>query len=69
MIVKLIILLFIVWFGFRIYQSVQNKKQENITTTKVQDMVSCQTCGIHLPASEALKEGGKYFCSQDHLPK
>lgn len=69
MIVKLIILLFIIWLGFRIYHSMQNIKKEKITTTKIQDMVSCETCGIHLPADEAIKNGGKFFCSREHLPK
>ena len=69
MIVKLIILILVVWFGFRIYQAIQSKKLENPAPKKALDMVSCDKCGIHIPANEAIKSGEKYFCSQNHLPK
>ena len=29
-------------------------------------MVKCAFCGVHLPQSEALKEGENTFCSQEH---
>ena len=69
MIVKLFILIIIVWFGFRVYQALQIKKQDRHPSQKAQDMVSCETCGIHVPIEEALKDGDKYFCSKHHLPK
>jgi uncharacterized protein len=34
---------------------------------KVEDMVRCSHCGIHLPKSEGLLADGKYFCSKSHL--
>jgi len=69
MIIKLIILFIIIWFGVRIYTALQAKKAKNTTVKKVQDMVSCGTCGIHSPVDEAIKVGDKYYCSQKHLPK
>jgi len=69
MIIKFIILAIIVWFGLRVYQALQSKKAEILESKKAQDMVSCDKCGIHLPASEALKNGDKFFCSQEHFPK
>ena len=69
MIIKLIILAIIVWFGLRIYQTLQVKKQGKTPARKAQDMVSCDNCGIHIPANEALKNGDKFFCSREHLPK
>ena len=69
MIVKLIILFLIIWFGLRIYLAIQAKKTRNIPVKKVQDMVSCGKCGIHTPVDEAIKVGDKFFCSQEHLPK
>ena len=69
MIVKLIVLLLLIWIGFRIYSLIQKKSSGSSTKTIVQDMVSCEKCGIHLPVDEALKIGDKYFCSKDHLPK
>ena len=29
-------------------------------------MVPCAVCELHLPASEAVHEGGQYFCSREH---
>lgn len=67
MIVKLIILFIAIWFGLRIYRLYQAKKNIGTRPENIQDMVSCDKCGIHIPANEALKSGNKYYCSQDHL--
>ena len=32
-----------------------------------EDMVRCRVCGVHLPASEAVKSRGEFFCSREHL--
>jgi len=29
-------------------------------------MVSCATCGLHLPRGEALLLGDRYFCCEEH---
>ena len=68
MIVKLIILFIIIWFGVRIYLAIQAKKTKNTSVKRVQDMVSCETCGVHIPVDEAIKVGNEYFCSKEHLP-
>jgi uncharacterized protein len=31
-----------------------------------EDMVRCARCGVHLPRSESLMSGGKFFCSEEH---
>lgn len=31
-----------------------------------QEMVTCARCGVHLPASEAVGEGTRRYCSADH---
>lgn len=33
---------------------------------KVEAMVQCQQCGVHLPQSEALVTQNQHFCSDDH---
>jgi uncharacterized protein len=33
---------------------------------KVQSMVSCQLCGLHLPDADALPGRGGVFCSEAH---
>jgi uncharacterized protein len=29
-------------------------------------MVSCAHCGLHIPASESMQAGGRYYCSDEH---
>ncbi len=31
-----------------------------------EDMVRCIYCGVHLPRSEAIMSGGKYYCCEAH---
>ena len=31
-----------------------------------QDMVRCAHCGVHLPASDAVRAGGRSYCGPDH---
>ena len=30
------------------------------------DMVRCAHCGLHIPASEAIRADGKTYCSDEH---
>ena len=66
MVVKFILLMIFVWLGFRIYQTLQVKKQRKVTLEKSQDMVSCEKCGVHVPVNEATKLNNKFYCSPDH---
>jgi uncharacterized protein len=29
-------------------------------------MVACTRCGVNLPTSEALEDGGLFYCSEEH---
>ena len=31
-----------------------------------EQMVNCSQCGLYLPQSEAIAEGGEYFCCAEH---
>ncbi len=31
-----------------------------------EDMVRCVHCGVHLPRSESIMSGGKFYCSEEH---
>ncbi|WP_374048252.1 MULTISPECIES: PP0621 family protein [Thiothrix] len=48
-------------------QSLKQKHQQSsgkITTNT--RMVRCEHCGLHVPAPEAISQGGKHFCSLEH---
>jgi uncharacterized protein len=34
-----------------------------------EQMVNCSHCGLYLPQSEAIAEGGKFFCCAEHRRK
>ena len=31
------------------------------------EMVRCETCGVHLPETEAVRANATYYCSVEHL--
>jgi uncharacterized protein len=79
---RLIFIGLIVWFGIYIFK--RSIGQSNPTTTKqdqsandeniksaekIEDMVQCATCAVHLPRSEAFMVGGRFYCSQAHIQR
>jgi uncharacterized protein len=36
-------------------------------SAEVTRMVRCASCGVHVPQSEALRQGEDFFCSRKHL--
>jgi hypothetical protein len=77
---RLIFIGLIVWFGIYIFK--RSIGQSNSTTTrqdqsvdeehiksagKIEDMVQCATCAVHLPRSEAFMVGGRLYCCQAHI--
>ena len=69
MIVRFFILALLVWLGFRLYKIYQKKSSGTASKAIIQDMVSCDKCGMHIPFDEALNVNNKYYCSREHLPK
>jgi len=47
----------------------QSKTASNGASEKVEDMVQCAHCAVHLPRSEAFLVNGKIYCSKNHIPK
>jgi uncharacterized protein len=33
---------------------------------KAEEMVRCKECGVYMPRSEAVKQGGEFWCSTEH---
>jgi uncharacterized protein len=46
--------------------SAQPRVEQKPSPRPLKDMVRCETCGLHLPVDESIKEGGHYFCSIEH---
>jgi uncharacterized protein len=43
----------------------QSARQDTPAATS-EDMVRCTRCGVHLPKSESILAGGKFYCSDAH---
>lgn len=62
------------WGGAR-FLSILQRKQEAARLSRAAEerrqeaVVSCATCGIYIPASEAVMVGKKSYCCPDHRPK
>jgi formylmethanofuran dehydrogenase subunit E len=63
---KLILFLLLAYVIYRWLSSaavpVEAKTQDETTET----MLVCTRCGVHFPSSEAVRQGGKVFCSEQH---
>jgi len=46
--------------------SEQQSRTEKKAPKPLTDMVRCETCGVHLPVNEAIKQGAHHFCSLEH---
>ncbi len=70
---RLIFLGLIIWFGIYIFkrsigQSNTPKTKDNVEgAEKVEDMVQCATCAVHLPRTEAFLVNGDFYCSKLHI--
>jgi len=67
---RIILVALAVWIIIRLWQSRKTKSKQVSRKTPgkaIPTMVPCAVCAMHIPDSEALKRGDKYYCSQQHL--
>jgi len=50
----------------KLYRQQQQKKQDDAALPDAEDMVPCAYCGVHLPAKNALRKDGAFYCSKEH---
>jgi uncharacterized protein len=66
---KLLILLLVVLLGYIVWKGVRRAvgaRRDASSATDGERMVDCSQCGVHLPVSESLAVGDRYFCSEEH---
>lgn len=73
LIIRLLILAALAWFGFRLVrklmagpQESQEQPQQPPQAPESEVMQRCAQCGVHLPAGESTQSGGMTFCSEAH---
>ena len=67
---RLILTLLAVWLLYVLIVRGIRTRRRNAQRTPpkpVVDMVRCKHCGTHLPAPEALRNSGRYYCCRAHL--
>ena len=74
---KYLVLLIVLVLGYGWWRSGRREAMRAAATAKAaapapapapapQEMVTCAHCGLHLPRSEALAQGTRYYCSPEH---
>ncbi len=68
---KYILVLVVVWVGYQLWRRarIANQTEQGRPAQQNQGpmaMVACAHCGTHLPQTEALSEGGQFFCHAEH---
>jgi uncharacterized protein len=67
----ILVLLIVGFLLLKSWQRKQNLKQHNKTASGQiptnTRMLRCQHCGLHVPEHEAFSQGGKHFCSLEHM--
>ena len=66
---KLVILLVAVLLGYLLWKGLRRRgraRRDAPTRGDGERMVNCTQCGVHLPISESLSDGDRYFCSEEH---
>lgn len=60
----LLILFVIVWWAWK--KRSTPPRDDARRNPPVERMVTCAHCGVHLPESDALADGARYFCNDAH---
>lgn len=63
---RLILLVAIVGLIYLLVRMYLKSGRSEHETDAAEDMVRCAGCGLHLPKSESLESGGRYYCCAKH---
>lgn len=50
----------------RILATSRSSDDESPRIKQGADMVRCDHCGLHIPKNEAIRDGDKVYCSEEH---
>ncbi len=66
--IRLIIILLVGWLLFRLVRNWLNRSPEieKPADEKIDTMVRCAECGVHLPRQNAIEKDGQFFCCEEH---
>lgn len=64
---KILLIAIIVWLILVILKHYRASLQQAPTPPKIEDMVQCATCGLHLPKNDSLAKNNRYYCCSAHI--
>ena len=66
--IRLIIIIAIGWLLFRLFKNWQNRlaNKQPKPDEKIDTMVKCAECGVHVPKQNAVENNGQFFCCEEH---
>lgn len=56
----------IVWWIWRKRRDAADERPTAKPATVPENMVTCAHCGVHLPESDALRDGSNFYCNTAH---
>jgi uncharacterized protein len=64
---RLILIGIVLWLVWRALAASKGRRAPPARRrTAVGHMLRCEHCGLFVPAEEAVREGGRVFCSEEH---
>jgi uncharacterized protein len=65
---RLVLLLVIIAVVILVYRSLKSARRAPPKRPKAlpKQMLRCDYCGLHVPEEEALRVGGRNYCSEEH---
>jgi uncharacterized protein len=63
---RLLLLFVIAAVVYLLIRSYRRKSEAAETEAVTEDMVRCAHCGVHLPRSESIRAGDKFYCCAEH---
>lgn len=67
---RLIIILIGLWLILSIVKrALAKRRKPSADKPAVAKMVACSHCGTHIPESEAVSDGNRHYCSEEHRRK
>ena len=66
--IRLIIIIAIGWLLFRLVKNWQNRlaNKQPKPDEKIDTMVKCVECGVHVPKQNAIDKNGQFFCCEEN---
>jgi len=62
----LIAVIGILWWVWRKRSDAADQVSPSTPAAGVENMVNCAHCGVHLPESDALRDGDRFYCNPAH---